>query len=105
MPNHLRGKNNENYLITRIWQVDYRDLLVELKGFASRITRICRPELIGLTDWIGHLSPKITAVCRGFTKMKVRGNISKSQYLNPEKVHFNFKTPIIQHQHHFKDGL
>ena len=63
--------------------------------FADRITRICQLELIGFADWIKHFLPGITAACRGFTKMKISGNISKSQSLIPGQVHLNVDSPFI----------
>ena len=53
--------------------MEYRDLLAELLGFVSRITKICQPELIGFGNWIGHFLPGIAAPGSGFTKMKNEG--------------------------------
>ena len=63
----------DNSKITRIRQVEYRDLLAELIGFARWITRICQ--------LLSEVFKKL--------KMKTRGNMSKSQSLNPGQVHLN----------------
>ena len=65
-----QNKQPNKTRITRICQVEYRDLLVELIGFSSQITKICQTELLGFADWIGHVLPGITVA---FTKTKKEG--------------------------------
>ena len=69
-------------------------------GFAGRANRICQRELIGFADWIGHFLPGIAAACRGLTKMKLRGNISKSKSLMSEQVYLNQLTVFGKHTVH-----
>ena len=40
-------------------EVNYRDLPVELMGFASRITSICQLELIGFGAGMGYFLPQL----------------------------------------------
>ena len=66
----------------------YKDLSSGVQA-GDWISRICYPKSIELANWIGHFLPGIVAASSSFTKMKVKGNINKSQFLNLEQVPFN----------------
>ena len=69
-------------------------LRLEQRGFAGWITRICQLEQIGFANRIRQFLPGIAPACRRFTKMKIRGNISKSLSLLPEQVDLNVDSPF-----------
>ena len=53
-------------------------------------------EVKGFADWIGYFLPGITAVCRGFTKMKNENPRQNQQItvLIPKQVDLNVDNPF-----------
>ena len=56
----------DNFKITRICQEEYRDMQVELMGFASQMTRICQLELTGVAEGIGYFFAQNCGRLQGF---------------------------------------
>ena len=65
--------------ITRICQAEYRNLVAELIGLASWITRICQIELIGFAEWNGHFFSGPAAAFQGFHQNENKGQRNYQQ--------------------------